>query len=51
MTDAEKITLLTAALEATLAHAETMLCELEKTDDLSEYPYIVRARAVLAAVS
>lgn len=35
------------ALESTLAHAESMTCELNDTDDLSDYPYIQRARKVL----
>ena len=39
---------LAASLKAVLAHAENMTCELDDTDDLSGYPYIQRARRVLA---
>ncbi len=39
---------LVGALRGVLAHAEDMTCELHQTDDLSEYPYIQRARAALA---
>ena len=36
------------SLKATLAHAEEMTCELEDTDVLTEFPYIQRARALIA---
>ena len=39
---------LAASLKAVLVHAENMTCELDDTDDLSGYPYIQRARRVLA---
>jgi hypothetical protein len=35
-------------LKATLAHAEDRTCEIEDTDDLSEFPYIQKARAAIA---
>lgn len=38
---------LVASLRQTLAHAEQMTEELAQTDDLSDYPYIMRARRLL----
>lgn len=35
------------ALEAAQPHTEDMLMELEKTDDLSDRPFIQRARAAI----
>ena len=38
---------LTAALKATTAHAIDMTCELNDTDDVSDYPYLARAQSLL----
>ena len=35
------------SLKAVLAHAEQMTMELEQTDDLTEFPYIQRARSII----
>lgn len=39
------------ALKACYAHAEDMTCELDKTDDMSEYPYLVRSKEIIAKIN
>ena len=38
---------LVASLKSTTAHAIDMTCELNDTDDVSDYPYLARAQSLL----
>lgn len=48
MTTRTRYAELLQALETTLAHAEEMLMDEFKTDDLSDWPWVQEARAAIA---